>query len=133
MKNSVWPYGNAFFAEYPAATMEKVKARLKLHRRYFFREWRKYRNLTQEALAARVGLSTSGISQLETGKQGFTDATLEVLSKALGCEPGDLLMRNPLDDSAVWSLQEKLRAATPEQRRQAFAIVTTLLSTGTDG
>lgn len=46
------------------------------HPRFFFREWRKYRGLNQEALAEIVGVTTSTISQLETGKQGFTDFRL---------------------------------------------------------
>lgn len=52
------------------------------HPRFFFREWRKYRGLNQEALAEIVGVTTSTISQLETGKQGFTDSTLVALADA---------------------------------------------------
>jgi endonuclease YncB( thermonuclease family) len=33
------------------------------HPRFFFREWRKYRGLNQEALAEIVGVTTSTISQ----------------------------------------------------------------------
>lgn len=62
---------------------------------YFFREWRKKRGLTQEALAEMVGLTASSISQLETGKQGFTDSTLTSIAKALDCRPGDLLLWGP--------------------------------------
>jgi transcriptional regulator with XRE-family HTH domain len=102
-------------------------------RRYFFKEWRKYRGLTQEKLASRVDLSTSSISQLETGKQGFTDGTLEVLADALNCEPGDLLMRNPLDTEAPWSIWDKL---SPAQKRQAMRVIHALAdepATGTSG
>lgn len=98
--------------------------------RYYFREWRKHRNLTQEALASRVGMSTPSISQIETGKQGFTDTTLEALADALQCQPGDLLMRNPSDPQAPWSLWESL---TPEQRVTGINLLKALKGTGTDG
>lgn len=62
---------------------------------YFFREWRKHRGLKQEDLADQVGLTASSISQLEHGKQGFTDSTLAALANALGCRPGDLLLWGP--------------------------------------
>lgn len=101
--------------------------------RYFFKEWRKHRGFTQEELAEVVGVTASSISQLETGKQGFTDTTLVALADALSCGPGDLLMRNPLDKEAPWSVWDNLKNAPPEQRRQIFAVVETMLKTGTDG
>lgn len=109
-----------------------VTSRLKLtHRRYFFREWRKSRGLTQEELADRIGVSTSTISQLETGKQGFTDTTLALLADALSCSPGDLLMRNPLDKEAPWSIWDTVQRADPGKKREIVAVVETMLKTGT--
>lgn len=101
--------------------------------RYFFREWRKHRGLNQEELADLVGVTPSSISQLETGKQGFTDTTLAALAEALSCNPGDLLMRNPLDEDAPWSIWDNVKKATPEKRREIVAVVKTMLKTGTDG
>lgn len=102
--------------------------------RFFFREWRKHRGKTQEELAEIMGVSTSSISQLETGKQGFTDTTLIALAEALNCEPGDLLMRNPLDTEAPWSIWDKIK---PERRPQALDVLKTFQEqyalTGTDG
>lgn len=114
-----------------AMTDETVTPRpKKAKRRYYFREWRKHRGLTLQRLADRSGLSAGGLSQLETGKQGFTDTTLEVLADALNCEPGDLLTRNPLDKAAPWSVWETL---TPMQREQATEMLKILSRTGTDG
>lgn len=98
--------------------MKKVRPNFKSPRpRYFFKEWRKYRGLTQEGLADIIGVTTSSISQLETGKQGFTDSTLMALAEALNCEPADFLMRNPLDDEAPWSIWETLK---PDQKKQTI-------------
>lgn len=63
--------------------------------KFFFKEWRKKRRLTQEQLAELVGVTPPSISQLENGKQGFTDTTLLQIASALKCHPGELLMRDP--------------------------------------
>lgn len=97
---------------------EKVISRLKPDGpRHFLKQWRKFRRLTQEQLAGRLDMSNSSISQLETGKQGYTQDTLEALADALSCQPGDLLMRDPLAKDAPWSILDTLK---PESRRQAL-------------
>jgi transcriptional regulator with XRE-family HTH domain len=83
-------------------------------RRIFLKEWREYRNLTQEALADRVGMSVSNISQLERGLQGYSDDGLQALAHALRTEPGYILSVNPLDEDGIWSLWER---ALPGQRQ----------------
>jgi transcriptional regulator with XRE-family HTH domain len=95
----------------------RVKSRLKNteRRRHFIKEWRKYRELTQDQLADRVGVAVSTISQLEGSKQGYSQATLEALAEALRCEPADLLMRNPLQGDALWSIWEDLDQPAREQ------------------
>lgn len=101
----------------PAMT-KKVKPNFKPERpRFFFKEWRKHRGYTQETLAEMIGVQASSISQLETGKQGFSDTTLIALAEALKCSPGDLLMRNPLDAEAPWSIWDNIK---PEDRPQAI-------------
>lgn len=104
---------------------EQVVPRLKPERKFhhYIKEWRKHRGLTQERLAERVEMSTSSISQLETGKQSYTQDTLEALADALQCTPGDLLIRNPLDTEALWSIWEGL---DPPQRRQAIRMLQVL-------
>lgn len=61
----------------------------------FVRQWRHFRGKTLEQLAEDTGLSTSGISQLENLKQGFTGKTLFKLAQALECHPGELLYKDP--------------------------------------
>lgn len=112
--------------------MAKVQTNFKPEKRaYFFKQWRKYRGLTQEVLADRIGLTASSISQLESGKQGFTDSTLEALADALNCTPGDLLIRDPLNEDAVWSIHEQLQKASPEKRQQVIDFVEFVLKANT--
>ncbi len=70
----------------------------------FLRQWRDYRDMTQERLAALVEMSPPSISQLETGKQGFTDKSLAAFAKALGCSPADLLAFDPTKPDGLWPL-----------------------------
>lgn len=90
----------------------------------FIRQWRKYRKLTIEKLADRIGMSIGNLSNIETGKTGYGQETLEALAAALQCAPADLLMRNPMDPEAIWSLWE---SAKPAQRKQIIGIIKGLL------
>jgi transcriptional regulator with XRE-family HTH domain len=97
-------------------------------RRIFLKEWRKYRNLTQEQLADRVGWSVGNVSQLEQGKQGYSDEGLALLAEALNCTPGQILDVDPTNDEAIWSLWER---AQPGQRATLIEVAKGLLKTGT--
>jgi len=45
--------------------------------------WREFRNLTQQQLSERVGISKPYLSQLETGKRTGTTEVLAAIAKAL--------------------------------------------------
>lgn len=92
-------------------------------RRLYLAEWRKHRGLNQEQLAERTGFTQGMISHLETGRTDFTGNHLELLANALQCDPADLLMRNPLDPEAPWSIWETLQ---PPEKRQAVEIMKAL-------
>ena len=106
-------------------TMKKVTPHPKhTRRRLFLQEWRKHRNnMTQAQLAERSGVTQGLISQLENNKSDYTGNTLNALARALDCEPADLIMRNPLDTEAPWSIWDTL---APPERRQAVEIMKTL-------
>ena len=114
--------------------MAKVKSNLKQNGpHHFIREWRKYRGLTLEQLAERIDVTHGALSQLERGLVNYTQPMLEALAEAMNCRAGDLVMRNPLAEDAVWSLQDILLKAPPEKRREVFAVIETMLKTGTGG
>jgi transcriptional regulator with XRE-family HTH domain len=111
------------------APIKKPKHQLQ---RTFLKEWREYRNLSQEAAASRMNISRTLLSKIENAKSPYTQQFLENAAEAYSCEVPDLIIRNPLDRDAVWSIQDQLKKASPEQRRQIFAVVETLLKTGND-
>lgn len=108
-----------------------VQSNLKKRRKPFLKEWRQFRNLNQDQLAERVGMTQGQISNLETGKSDYSGEVLAALADALLCEPQDLIMRNPLNPDALWSITDQLRKAPPAIRAQAAAIIEALLKTGT--
>ena len=112
--------------------VKRVTSRLKRPRpAYFFRAWREYRNLTQEQVAERVNMSTSSVSQIESGGQGFTDSTLIAFAEALQCEPADLLSRDPRIESQVIDMMSLIKRKDPQT---VMAILSGLPDkTGTQG
>jgi transcriptional regulator with XRE-family HTH domain len=99
-----------------------------VRRRIFLKQWREYRDLTQEQLAERVGWSVGNVSQLERGLQGYSQEGLEALADALQCDPGQLLTVDPTGDDAIWSIWEK---AKPGERQMIVELAKTVVKTGT--
>lgn len=103
--------------------MTKVKTRFKIKPRHFIKEWRKFRHLSQEALAERMGLTHGAVGQVERGDVKYSQDFLEAAAEQLECSPADLLMRNPLDAEAPWSIWSALK---PEQKKQAIRLLEAL-------
>lgn len=119
----------------PVEYVNMAPVKKKPHRlgKTHLREWRTYRNLSQEAAASRLEVSRTLLSKVENAKSPYTQQLLEKAALAYGVEVVDLLIRNPLDTNAVWSIQDQLLKATPDVQRQAVAVVETILRTGTRG
>lgn len=97
-------------------------------RRTFIAQWREFRNLTQEQLANRLEMTQSHLSMLENGKRGYTQETLEAIADALQTDAASLLMRNPADEEAIWSIWDH---AKPGERQMIVDIARTVTKTGT--
>lgn len=96
--------------------------------RIYLREWRQYRNLTQDQLADRIGISRVMVSKIERGLNPYHQAFLEAAAEALMCEPADLLVRDPSKPEAIWSIWESI---PPTVRPQAIAILKTFMGAKT--
>lgn len=103
----------------------------------FIRQWRQHRNLSLEQLAERVAeytgksMTHATLSRIENGKIGYTQRILEAIAHSLLCEPADLIMRNPLDKSAPWSILDQMKKADPDTRAKIAAVIEALSKTGT--
>lgn len=89
----------------------------------FLKQWRKKRALTQEDLGAATGLTAASISQLENSKQGFSDATLAALARALQCTPAELLAHDPSRPDSFFPLLQELEQLSGESRRRALMVI----------
>lgn len=97
--------------------------------RFFLKEWRKHRGLTQEQLAERIGINQGHYSRIERRDRPYDEGFLERAAEELRCDPADLLMRDPTDPDGIWSLWDTL---TQPERRQAVTILRGLHRTGTE-
>jgi transcriptional regulator with XRE-family HTH domain len=97
-------------------------------RKTYIRQWREHRGLTQEQLAARIDMTPSHLSMLERGQRGYTQDTMEIIAEALQTDVASLLMRNPEDPEAIWSIWEQ---AKPGERKLIVDIAKTVTKTGT--
>lgn len=90
-------------------------------RRTFLREWRVFRNLSQETAASRMGIDRTTLSKIERGKVPYDQALLERAADAYACEPADLIMRDP--KSPLWTLLDAIRAVPEGQQRQIERVI----------
>ncbi len=102
----------------------------KQYRRTYIREWRLHRGLTLERLAERIDMQASALSYLERGQSGYTQGTLELIAEALETDPASLMMRNPKDADAIWSIWDN---ASEAEKNQISEVVKAIRRTGTGG
>jgi transcriptional regulator with XRE-family HTH domain len=112
-------YGSRRLGDDPAMA-PKVRSRLKQRRPLYLRQWREHRGLTQDQLAERSGVTQGLISLLERNVTDYSGETLAQLAFGLQCEVADLLMRNPTDPDAPWTVYDTL---SPVEKRQAVEIM----------
>lgn len=110
--------------------MPRVKQPNHVRTHHFLKEWRTYRQLTQSQMALRVHKDRTTYGRIEAGHSPYNQDFLELAAYALQCEPADLLIRNPLDKSALWSIHDQLKKADPDTRDRILAVVEVMAKTG---
>lgn len=95
----------------------------------FLQAWRKFRRMTQEDLAERVGTTKAVISLLESGQRPLSAKWLRKLAPVLKTTPGHLLDHDPnelpTDVIEIWGRIEE------RDRPQALRVLESF-RTGTD-
>lgn len=99
--------------------------------RNYLKEWRLYRKMSQDELAAKVDTTKAVISLLENEKRPLSSKWLRKLAEALDTQPGYILDHDPNSISAdifdIWSRIDQIN------REQAARILSTFTRTGTKG
>lgn len=95
------------------------------YRPTFIRAWRKHRDMSLDKLAARVPMDKGNLSKIERGLLPYNQELLERLADALQTEVASLLMRDPTDPAAIWSVWDR---ASPGEKRQIESVAEALVS-----
>lgn len=101
---------------------------------HHIKAWRLSKRLSLRRLANRLInpdgssiISYASLSRIEKGKQEYTQPVLEGIADALGTDPGSLIMRDPEQEKALYSVWDQI---PPTSRKQAMAMLEGLAKTG---
>jgi transcriptional regulator with XRE-family HTH domain len=98
------------------------------YRRTFIRQWREHRDLTLEQLAESISTTHATLSRIERGLQPYSQGMLEAIADRLGTDVANLLMRDPSDPNAMWSIWDQAKEG---ERRMIVEVARTIVKTGT--
>lgn len=101
--------------------------------RTFLREWRKYNRMTQEQAAEPLNLDPTTLGRIERGLVPYDQRLLEAAAELYGCEPADLIMRNPNDPEGIWSVWDHAKQGQRQQIVEVAKVIVGADRTGTDG
>jgi transcriptional regulator with XRE-family HTH domain len=94
----------------------------------FLKQWRLHRDLTQEKLGEMSNLTSSSISQIEHGKQGFSTESFLNLCKALDCTPAELIAHDPTRPDSFWPLFRDAERLEGADRKYVWSILKAALA-----
>lgn len=83
--------------------------------------WRKKRNMTQAALAEKLVITPSNISQIENGSRSPTLATMELIAKALEVDLEELV-RDPASPQLAVEIEKQPTATDGLSEEEALII-----------
>lgn len=100
-------------------------------RKTYLRQWRKMKpGRTLEQVAAELHMSQPQLGRIERGEQQYNQDLLEALAEIYGCEPDELIWRDPSKEGQVVDMVKRL-----DEKRQAqiAAFIRALEETDRDG
>ena len=100
------------------------------HRPTFIRQWRKKRGYSLDRLAEMVPMDKSNLSKVERGFLPYNQEMIERIADALMTDPASLLMRDPSNEDAIWTIWDN---ASPGERVQIQAVAQALIQKRSTG
>ena len=113
--------------------MPPVKKPVRHRHVTYIKAWREFRNLSQERVAERIGISRENYGRIEAGKIPYNQDFLEVCADALNCSVSDLLEKHPGVETAIDQVKALLQAQSPGRQNQILEMAKTLIRTSTNG
>lgn len=92
------------------------------------RQWREYREMTLERAGEAVGISHAQLGRIERGLQPYNQELLEALADLYRSTPASLIMRDPTNEDAMWSLWDQ---AQEGQKQEIEKFAEFIVKTGT--
>ncbi|WP_194919936.1 helix-turn-helix domain-containing protein [Novosphingobium sp. NBM11] len=100
-------------------------------RKTYLREWRKMKpGRTLEQVAAELHITQPQLGRIERGEQPYNQDLLEALAEIYGCEPDELIWRDPTKAGLVVDMVKRL---DQERQNQIAAFIRALDETARDG
>jgi len=96
---------------------------------HHLREWREHRGKTLVQVAEFLHMTHGTLSRVERGKVPYNQKLLEALAELYICDPADLIMRDPTDSAAIWTLWDH---AKPLDRAKIVSVARTITGEGED-
>lgn len=84
--------------------------------------------MTLEQLGEAVDMSHAQLGRIERGLQPYNQALLEALAEVLATDVPSLIMRDPTDDSGIWSIWDHAKVG---ERQMIVDIARAIVKTGT--
>lgn len=84
-------------------------------KRLYLREWRDFKDVTQEKLAERLETSAATISRYEAGKINLSVEKLQQIADALGCAPDDFFHDPNGRDYQAWRIIQGMKPSDQER------------------
>nr|WP_321482697.1 helix-turn-helix transcriptional regulator [uncultured Cohaesibacter sp.] len=94
--------------------------------RWYLREWRKHRGLTQEQLAEAIESTKQTVSRMESGMLPYNQPFLEACADVLKCQPAELLIGAPIQDETLQTIVNSLKSKSPSELSKIASMITLL-------
>lgn len=91
--------------------------------KWYLREWRKHRGLTQEQLAEAIDSTKPTVSRMENGTRPYNQPFLEACAEALHCTPAQLLSGSPNDGDKAKYIIALLKDKNPEEIEKIYKMI----------
>ena len=88
------------------------------------RQWREYRDRSLEQVAEAIGSTHATLSRIERGLIPYSQDLLEKVAEYLATDAASLIMRDPSNDEAIWTIWEH---AEQGERQMIVDIAQTVL------
>jgi transcriptional regulator with XRE-family HTH domain len=82
---------------------------------HYLRQWREYREYTLEKVGEIVGISHAQLGRIERRLQPYNQGLLEKLADLYRTTPASLVMRDPTDPDAMWSIWDQAKEGEREK------------------